>query len=86
MLHFETNDYAQNSVWATFIGRVSGLKTFLGWLGRTSEIDHGGLTHRGRKRYTLESVGLLYCFLYFLLLIADLSLLMPVFRGDIAKI
>lgn len=86
MLVFETNDYAQNSIWATTINSLPFVKSMLAWFTSGITLDFGGLTHRGSKTYTIESFGVLYIILFVFLFFADIQILGPVLRNDISYI
>ena len=49
-------------------------------------IKLGGLYHKGKNSFTLEFAGILYIALFIYLIYQDISILMPVFNGDILKV
>ena len=83
---FETNDYSQNSIWFNIVDRIPLLRAVLGFFARGVQLNFGGLTHRGRSTYNLESLGLIYCVFWMVLIGADLQLLQPVIRNDVARV
>ena len=81
-----TTDYAQHGLWASVLANVPFLKSILTFMARSVRVETGGLTHRGKKSYTLESIGIYYCIFWIVLIVADINLLAPVINNKINRI
>ena len=73
-------------MWFNILDRIPCLRAILGFFARGVQLNFGGLTHRGRSTYNLESLGLIYCIFWMILIGADIQLLQPVLRNDVSRV
>lgn len=85
-LLYDSKDYSQSNVWASTLSNVPILKNILKFFSRSVEIHLGGLTHRGSKTYTLESLGCVYMLFWIILIISDIAILKPALDNRIMKV
>lgn len=64
----------------SFVRFVMGLLSF------PTTINLGGMHHRGRRTYSVESTGCIYLILFIVLFFVDLEILQPVIRNDVVKV
>ena len=62
------------------------LKRILRVFGQGVEINLNGLTHRGKKQYTLESIGLIYLIFWIFIMSVNFKLIEPALNGEILKV
>jgi len=58
----------------------------MGLLAFPNSINLGGMHHRGRRSYVVESTGCLYLILFVVLFFIDIEILQPVIRNDVVKV
>ena len=58
----------------------------LTFFANSTEIHFGGLTHRGKRTYTLESLGCFYIIFWIVLIIADFKIIAPVLNGNVHRV
>lgn len=79
-------DYSQNLGWASALKNVPCLRRTLRCFGQSTQIHLNGLYHRGRKEYILESVGLISLVFWLIIIITDIRLLAPAFKGEVFRV
>ena len=79
-------DYSQGLIWASSLKNTPFLKRILRFLTQSIAIDLNGLTHRGKKTYTLESLGFVFLFVWIIVILTDIKLMMPALNSEVYKV
>lgn len=81
-----TEDYSQGTTWASFLKNVPFLKRCLRCCSSPVSIPLNGLTHRGKRYYTLESCGICLCLLWLVMIIIAFDIVNPIFLNNLFRI